>query len=250
MARPHVLIVEDNSDFYDELAEFLIEYGYSVDEFTDTFDLGLRRVQERLPDIIIMDVKLKGDKNGIDLTHEIRKKYTIPVIFLSEIRSYGIRQRARDTFPFMYVFKRGAGDYEQIIDVIEIALQDARMGNQAISSKDGFNVEINSENAPAKRLLKVPFDHVYYLKSDKRYTWIVAGRSKKYLCKRQLGEIEKQVPIHFVRVHKRYIVNFSICDIEIDKQDSVIYMQEGNFQIDIGDTYRSRVKEYLKNTGI
>lgn len=241
MAKPHILIVEDNWEFYTKLSEYLILQGFSVDEFTPSYDAGLERISMRLPDVISMDIVLKGSdgggRDGIDLAHAIRKKHNIPIIFLSEVLERHTKKRALQTLPFMYFTKQSLVDLESIFLNIEIALQDQERGYQPKVDVQGFRIGNQI----------VQFNEVLFITSDHNTTFLHTA-NKEYHYHRSMSWLETNIPNpHFVRVHKQHIANLVWHD---DIRDGVLFFRIGNRNVPVGKAYFPRVKTYLRKTGL
>ena len=77
-----VLIVEDESLIAQEIAECLIENDFEVTEIVATSQGALRSIKENKPDVILMDISIKGDENGIALSKKVLQDENYPIIFL------------------------------------------------------------------------------------------------------------------------------------------------------------------------
>src|ERR1043165_6974455 len=83
-----ILIVEDDFILYDELCEFFEEKGFAIgkgeaEAAVDNYGEAIRLVKQHKPDIAILDIRIKGEKDGIDIGIHIKQHYHIPVIYLS-----------------------------------------------------------------------------------------------------------------------------------------------------------------------
>jgi len=82
--KPHRLfIVEDEILIAIDLRARLIDLGYTVVGIASTGIAAIKAVQNDPPDLILMDIHLSGDMNGIGAAYEIRKTYNIPIVFLT-----------------------------------------------------------------------------------------------------------------------------------------------------------------------
>lgn len=89
-----VLIVEDDILLSVIEKRLVQNMGYEVVATTDSGEEALDMVREKKPDIILMDVKLKGSWDGIETVKEIRKNFSIPIIYLSGCSDGESRKRA------------------------------------------------------------------------------------------------------------------------------------------------------------
>lgn len=105
MHKYKILIVEDNSIIAMSIKNFLIDLGYAITDITDCYDDSLRSIDNESPDIILLDIGLKGSKNGIELAKTIQKKYQIPFIYLTSDNHDETIKSAAHTNPSAYLPK-------------------------------------------------------------------------------------------------------------------------------------------------
>lgn len=82
-AEPRALIVEDEILIAEELRERLSRLGFSIIAAVDTADEGIAIATREHPDLVIMDIRLKGAKDGIDAVREIREQVDVPIVYLT-----------------------------------------------------------------------------------------------------------------------------------------------------------------------
>ena len=99
--QSRVLIVEDESIVALDLQRRLIRLGYEVPRVTASHDQTLRAVAETEPNIVLMDINISGDIDGIDTA----KKINLPVIFLTAYSEEKTLQRAKESRPYGYLVK-------------------------------------------------------------------------------------------------------------------------------------------------
>ena len=78
-----IIIVEDEAIVAMEYKKSLSKQGYIILASVSSANLALLAFQKEVPDLILIDIKLKGDKDGIELANEIREVSNIPVLFLT-----------------------------------------------------------------------------------------------------------------------------------------------------------------------
>lgn len=105
MKALQILVVEDENIVAKDLQLRLQRLGYVVPETAATGEDAIRLAQELCPDLILMDLVLKGEMDGIQAAAEIRTRVGTPVIFLSAYGDEEYVQRARDVQPLGYVLK-------------------------------------------------------------------------------------------------------------------------------------------------
>lgn len=100
-----VLIVEDERIVAADLAQRLDRMGYRISGSVASGEEAVESVREELPDIILMDIMLKGRMDGVEAASLIRRKHDIPVIFLTAYSEDSTFQRAKDAEPHAYLLK-------------------------------------------------------------------------------------------------------------------------------------------------
>ncbi|MBF0474062.1 MAG: response regulator [Nitrospirae bacterium] len=100
-----VLIVEDEIIIAREIEDTLIGLGYSVPGIASSADEALSMTEQFRPDLVLMDIIIEGDKDGVDAALEIYNKYKIPVIYLTAHSDLSTLLRARKSLPYGYIIK-------------------------------------------------------------------------------------------------------------------------------------------------
>ncbi len=103
--RTRILVVEDEFVTGLEIQARLEDLGYKVLAIIDTGEEAVTKAGELLPDIMIMDITLKGEMNGIEAARNIKSRYEIPVIFLTAHSDEATVQQAVQSEPFGYLIK-------------------------------------------------------------------------------------------------------------------------------------------------
>src|SRR5580704_8249261 len=105
MTAPRILVVEDERVIALHLRQQLTKLGYDVPNAVSTGDHALRRIEETLPDLILMDINLKGRMDGITTAAAIPPAYRIPIIYLTAYSADATLARAAATNPHGYLLK-------------------------------------------------------------------------------------------------------------------------------------------------
>ncbi|BCL38373.1 response regulator [Nostoc sp. MS1] len=100
-----VLIVEDEYILAINLQESLESLGYTVVDIADSAELAIEKSTELLPNLILMDIRLRGDKDGIQAAEQIWHNLQIPIIYVTGHSDQSTVERATLTFPFGYILK-------------------------------------------------------------------------------------------------------------------------------------------------
>ena len=120
MKRPNILVVEDEGIVALEIKNRLDSLGYKVVSIASSGEVAIEKAIMLQPDLVLMDIRLKGDLDGISAAEQIRSKLDIPIIFLTAYADERTLQRAKVSAPYGYVLKPFEERELQI--AIEIAL--------------------------------------------------------------------------------------------------------------------------------
>ena len=105
MAQEKILIVENEVITAKMLEDLLVSLGYTVVARVKTGENAIKTVARHHPDFVLMDIVLEGTMDGIDAAAEIRKRYGIPVIYLTAFSDDVTIGRAKATDPYGYLVK-------------------------------------------------------------------------------------------------------------------------------------------------
>lgn len=115
------MIVEDESIIAEDIADSLTSMGYTVVDIVSSGEEAITRAAEKQPHLILMDVMLQGEMDGITTAEKIQSSFQIPIIFLTAYTDNKTLQRVKETNPFGYVVK--PFEERNLHLTIEIALQ-------------------------------------------------------------------------------------------------------------------------------
>lgn len=103
--KPRILIVEDESIVALDIQNQLRRSGYIVPGFVASGEEAVVKTAEFKPDLVLMDVKLRGEMDGIEAARQIRERFGIPSIYLTAFADEATLQRAKETEPLAYLVK-------------------------------------------------------------------------------------------------------------------------------------------------
>ena len=117
-SEPRALIVEDESLIAEELRERLSRLGFSVIAAVDSADEGIAIATQNRPDLVLMDIRLKGEKDGVQAAKEIRQQVDVPIVYLTAYSDTLTVDRVRGSEHDGYILKPvHARELESTIDV-------------------------------------------------------------------------------------------------------------------------------------
>ena len=119
-APASILVVEDEGVIALDIRATLAHLGYTVPGAVATGREAVAKVAELRPQLVLMDIHLRGDMDGVEAAREIRERFDVPVIYLTAYADPATLQRARVTEPFGYLLK--PFEERELHVVIEMAL--------------------------------------------------------------------------------------------------------------------------------
>jgi len=195
-----ILIVEDELDLAENLEEILSVIGYKVSAIISHSSMVLDYLNRSQPDLILMDVLIDGEMDGIDLARKIKETYQVPIIFLTAYSDKMILDRISKVIYEGYLLKPFQ------IETLKTCLY--------LTFK---NLE-NPKYKPKQRTLKirdkgfmvpVPVEEITVLEADGLYTKIYT-LSKPYTIRDILKDVTEKLPNEtFIRIHKSFTININ-----------------------------------------
>ncbi len=128
MATVKILVVEDSAIIASDIKFKLQDYGYSICDMVESGDAALRSIEQHQPDIVIMDIVIKGKPDGIETGKIIRTRFNKPIIFLTAYSDDETLKRAKLIEPFGYIVKPFEG--RELHIAIQMALYKSKIENQ------------------------------------------------------------------------------------------------------------------------
>ena len=142
MTTAKILVVEDENIVATDIKNRLNRLGYAVPAVVNSGEKALKKVEETHPSLVIMDIRLSGDMDGVTAAEKIRSRFQIPVIYLTAYSDETTLQRAKVTEPFGYILKPFQARDLQI--AIEMALYKHQMERQLKSREQRLDTIIKS----------------------------------------------------------------------------------------------------------
>ncbi len=120
-AEPRALIVEDEALVAEELRERLSRLGFSVIAAVDSGEEGVAIATRERPDLVLMDIRLKGEKDGLQAAKEIREQIDVPIVYLTAHSDRLTVDRAKKTDHDGFILKPFLR--RELQTTIEVAMQ-------------------------------------------------------------------------------------------------------------------------------
>ncbi|MGD1929829.1 MAG: EAL domain-containing protein [Leptolyngbyaceae cyanobacterium] len=142
IAPPSILVVEDEGLISLDIETHLLNLGYQISGIAETGQASIEKALEARPDLILMDIRLKGEMDGIEAASAITAQLDVPIIFLTAFADPETLKRAKQISPFGYILK--PFDTIDLRTSIEIALQKHRSDKVIKRQKNWLNTVLES----------------------------------------------------------------------------------------------------------
>lgn len=242
-----ILVVEDESIVAKDIQICLKKLGYEVVGIVASGEDAVEKAKEMEPDLIMMDIMLKGEMSGIDAASIIRKTQDIPVIFLTAYTDRDTVDRAKESEPFGYIIK----PFKEI-DIqtaIEIALYKHRRDLEVKKERDLYYNMVEKNDSPDmmfvkanQRLVKIRYEDIFFIEALKDYV-VINTAERRYTIHSTMKHIERKMPEKdFIRVHRSFIVRMDKIK-EIDHSN--VILESDKKVVPVGGSYKDMLQQRL-----
>jgi DNA-binding LytR/AlgR family response regulator len=247
MSKINVLVVEDESIVSKDIQYSLKKLGYQIVGSAATGEKAVELATQLMPDIILMDIMLKGDITGIEASAQIKETLNIPIIFLTAYADENTLSKAKVTEPYAYIIK----PFKEI-DLhtsIEMALYKHSKELEILKERDMlFSVVENKESKDfifvksKSRLIKLNIVDIFFIEALKDYV-VINTNTTRYTIHSTMKDIQEKMPSEFfIRVHRSFIIRLDkIAQIEMPN----IILEENKKIIPIGGSYKDDLYKRL-----
>lgn len=248
MAGTKVLVVEDEKIVSKDIQLSLKKLGYNVVGTADTGEGAIEEALAKKPDIVLMDIMLKGNMNGIEAALQIREKMNIPVVYLTAYTDENTLERAKKSEPHGYIIK--PFKEVDIHTTVEMAIYKHAKEMEVLKERDMLYsiVEGSKEESDHifvksnSRLVKLRLEDIYFVEALKDYV-VINTLEKRYTIHSTMKDIEAKLRSDkFMRVHRSYIIN--VDRIAAIEQPNVI-LENDKKVIPIGGSYKDVLSERI-----
>lgn len=177
-----ILIVEDQNIVAMDLQNCLKTLKYDVSGIAFSGAGAIKKAQETSPDLILMDITLKGDMDGISAAAEIKKRFNIPIIYLTSYADQATIQRAKETEPFGYILK--PFEEKELNRMIEIALHKHKIEKEIKEKENYLKSALDSLNYG---ILKVKKDGTIIFAN--KYCLDITEYEEDYFINKKLSDL-------------------------------------------------------------
>jgi PAS domain S-box-containing protein len=164
MAPKKILIVEDEGIVAKDIERALSKRGYEITGIASTGEAALAQAADVRPDLVLMDIVLKGEMDGVEAAQGMRQQYGVPVVYLTALGDPKTLQRATATSPYGYMLK--PFEDRDLYDAVEWAL-----------FRDQMERDLRSSTLELAAVLNSAFDGIIITDKDGRITVMNAAAS-------------------------------------------------------------------------
>lgn len=226
----NVLIVEDDCILANSISNQLKELGkYKSINIENNLSDAKKSIDIANPDVIVMDIYLKGAGTGLDLANMIMER-EIPIVFISQ---FGKEED--------YVEAQRIPYHAFIVKPFHILTLDCAIDNLLAMKHIGTNIFGIVYRSGSTRQL-IPFKNIVYVEADRNYC-VVCTDDSRFSFRSSMSKIfEKLNNDAFIQIHKSYIINASKIQ-SVDFNRGEVYIK--NRALPIGQHYRHNLMSFL-----
>lgn len=148
MNNTKILIIEDETIVALDIKRIVKSLGYEVTDTVTNFESAINSVEKNRPDIILSDINLNSDKNGIDIIETIQKKDFIPTIYITAYSDELTIQRAIKTNPMGYIlkpFRKEDIKSALLLTIYKLQNEKIEKNSSFIKLNDGYFYDLKNE---------------------------------------------------------------------------------------------------------
>lgn len=224
--KSRVLIVEDEVLVAEDIAEYLRSSGYEVNGIATSVRECMDQLKQQQTDVVLLDIRLKGEPDGVDAARMIHNHWQLPVIYLTANNDDKTLQRAIATQPASFISK--PFNLQDIKAAIEIACTSHHSSSVFVKDNSGHK-RIESSN-------------ILYLEADGSYTIIYTKQHGRFTQSTNLQRTAAQLDNNsFMRVHRSFVINKNFVE-SMDSQSLIIHGKH----IPVSRQYKKEVHRAFK----
>ncbi len=210
-----ILIVEDEMIIAANISLQLTHLGYEVTGIISKADEVLPHILQYVPDIILMDINLKGNIDGIEIAHLIQKEYKIPIIYLTANSDEANFNRAKATNPYAFISKPFKKlDLQRAIELTLVRIQEEQNREKSLDlvSDEPYILSDCIFVRSHDKMVKVCINNILYIEAERNYCKIHC-KDKEHLLVTTLKYLEEKLTTNdLMRIHRSFIVNLHHID--------------------------------------
>jgi DNA-binding LytR/AlgR family response regulator len=254
MSAPNlrILAVEDNPLLARALRPIVADLGYELLPVAASAEEAVAFFDEHKPDLVLLDVRLRGSQDGIDVARQLNARRPVPLIFVTSFQDRDTFERAKSVGAFAFLIK----PYDALVleRAIELAMQHfvrengpAEAAAPAATEPDLMLQADSLFVRDGGKLTRVAFADILWVEADDSYCHLHTAK-RKFTLRISLRDLEDQLPPNrFLRIHRGYLVQVAFIE-QVDPHTNEIQLQNGQ-NLPIGRAYRADLLNRLHLVG-
>jgi DNA-binding LytR/AlgR family response regulator len=249
MSKIKVLIVEDESIVARDIQFSLNKLGYSVCGIASSGEKALDTAFIEQPDLVLMDIMLKGAVSGIDTALKMKALLDVPVIFLTAYADEATLEKAKIAEPYGYIIK--PFKEVELQTTIEVAIYKHDKEQLIKRERDFLYSIVENKDTSAdfifvksnSKLVKLRTSDIYYVEALKDYV-VIHTLDTRFTIHSTMKDIESKLGLSdFIRVHRSFIIRLDkIASIEFPnltlEKDKKVIPRGGSYRDDLSNRIR------------
>lgn len=240
-----ILAVEDDLLLASALEMFVRKLGYEWLGVTDNSEDFLNRWAATKPDLVLLDIHIRGNLDGIQIAETIAQSDNpIPIIFITSMKDEETFERAKTLNPFAFMIK--PFDELTLRRTIDLAVYkytnntweepEQLLWKKDVATSKAFFVKVG------QKLQKIKVENIDFIHADNKHCQIISD-NEIYTVRLSLSDIASRLSENqFMRVHRSYIVNFEKIDqVHLKKNQIGIGTHEIPFSMAYKDTLLTKL---------
>jgi DNA-binding LytR/AlgR family response regulator len=211
-----ILVVEDEMIIAAKISMQLTSLGYEVTGILPRGEQAIQQVKENKPDILLLDINLKGELDGIATAHQIQQFADIPVIYLTANSDEATFNRAKPTKPYAFISKPFKQlDLQRAIELTISRMAENTTGlitENTTGNEQPFVLSDRIFVRYKEKMIKIMLADILYMEADRNYSRIFTS-SREYVLSIPLKNMEEKMSMQlFMRIHRSYLINITQVD--------------------------------------
>ena len=195
-------VVEDEMIIAASIASTLKKLNYKVSTPAASYADALEMIEKEQPHLLLLDINLGGQKDGIDVAEFVRANYQLPIIFLTANSDIATVQRAKTVKPNAYLLKPFTKD--DLFASIEIAISNYYENADRTSKKESIILKSGYD------FVNIQIEKIVFIESNDNYVSIQLTEGKSLIVRSTLSEMLEKLPVNeFTRINRSVIINHS-----------------------------------------
>jgi len=215
--KTKILVVEDDMIIAANITLQLTKLGYEITGIESRGEEAVIHAKINTPDIVLMDINLKGKLDGIETALAIQEHMDLPIVYLTANTDEASFIRAKKTRPYAFIPK--PLNPIQFRRTLALLVEQIKERATKIEESD-VPIEVLNDRIFVRhngKLVKLLLEDILYIEADRNYSKIVTSDGV-FLITNTLKTIENELKnSSFLRVHRSYMVNISKLDVLADK---------------------------------